>query len=98
LFLNEVVLDQSLTKFAVHERVGGDHTDVAGRLRIMAIDRQLEKSFDERHHKRVLAMTGRKAVPVFLIEGAIFDRNVRRITHYGVVLLDIGLRYYTSIS
>src|SRR5882724_12273089 len=79
--------DQLLAELTLHERVGGDHTDIACWLCIMAIDRQLEKSFDERHHKRILAMAGRETVAVGLIEGAILDRDVRRIAHDGMVLL-----------
>src|SRR5687767_8767949 len=83
----EKLLDQLLAKLPLHERVGGDHADVTGRLHIMAIDRQLEKSFDERHHKRVLAMAGREAAAVSLVEGTILDRDVRWIAHDHMVLL-----------
>ena len=53
----------------------------------MAIDCQFDKPLNERHHKQILAMAGREAIPVLLIERPILDRDVRRIAHDGVVLL-----------
>ena len=55
------LLDQLLAKLALHERIGGDHANITGWLRIMTIDRQVEEALGERHSKRVLAMAGREA-------------------------------------
>src|SRR5262245_55662268 len=53
----------------------------------MPIDRKVEKAFSERHSKRVLAMAGRVALPVCLVQLLILDRDVGRIPHHDMVLL-----------
>src|SRR5262245_8084955 len=38
----EEFLNQLFAEFALHERIGGDHADIAGWLRVMAIDSQVK--------------------------------------------------------
>src|SRR5262245_46911522 len=81
------LLNQLLAEFALHERIGGDHANIAGRLCFITIDSQVKEAFSERHSERVLAMTGRVALPVFLVQSSILNRDVRRIPYHHVVLL-----------
>src|SRR5262249_14952011 len=76
-----------LAELALHERVGSDHANIAGRLRVIAIDSQVEEALSEWHSKRVLAMAGRVALAVCLVQPLLLDRDVGRIPHYHMVLL-----------
>ncbi len=53
------LLDQLLAKLALHKRIGSDHANITGRLRIMTIDSKFEETLSERHSEGVLAMAGR---------------------------------------
>jgi hypothetical protein len=53
----------------------------------MPIDRKAEEALSERHSKRVLAMAGRVALAVCLVQPLILDRDVGRITYHDVILL-----------
>src|SRR5262245_4514888 len=53
----------------------------------MTIDCKVEEAFRERHSKRVLAMAGRVALAVCLVQPLILDRDVGRIPHHDMVLL-----------
>src|SRR5262249_51275965 len=81
------LLNQLLAKFALHERVGGNHADVAGRLRVLTIDRKIDETFCEWDSERVFLMAGRVALAVCLVQPLILNRNVGRVPHYDMVLL-----------
>ena len=85
--MRKELLDQLLAKLALHKRIGSNHANITGRLRIMTIDSKVKKTLSERHRKRVLSMAGREAIAIRLVERCILNRNIGRIPHHHMILL-----------
>src|SRR4051794_11278236 len=64
----EELLDQLLAELALHERVGRDHPDVAGRPTVVCGHCKIEETLSEWHAERVLAVTGRPVPAVTSVE------------------------------
>ena len=82
--LREEPFYQLLAELALHERVGGDLSDVPGRV---AAQRQIEQSLGERYAHGVLHAAGRVAGSVQLVDRLVLHRDVGRVPDHHVILL-----------
>src|SRR6266542_3006913 len=78
--MGEEIFNQLLAELALHERVGGDLTDVAGATAVgVGGAGQLEESLGEGDRECVLAGAGVVQLTVELVQPLVLDSDVGRV-------------------